>query len=181
MLTANFKTANSNPCSIAISLGVPASYRGLRYAPLHPTKAMLRIKDHEHYRQAYQAGILDRLDPARVWRELHALAENPILLCWEDANVFCHRRIVAEWLEQNLGVKISELGLQREQCLPAMDCPAKKPSNRWAKKKPQSESFVWGVGDPVTIEKNTSIPLQLAAQPHRKRVSSTPPDDRSAG
>jgi hypothetical protein len=138
MLTANFKTASSNPCSIAISLGVPASYRGLRYAPLHPTRAMLKIKNHEEYRAAYQVGILDRLDPQQVWRELHEMSEAPILLCWEAANVFCHRRLVAEWLEQNLGVEISELGFQRDQCLPAMDCPAKKPSGRW-KKAPQSE------------------------------------------
>src|SRR5450755_804039 len=168
MLTANFKTASSNPCSIAISLGVPASYRGLRYAPLHPTRAMLKIKNHEEYRAAYQVGILDRLDPQQVWNDLHALAAGePVILCWENANVFCHRRLVAEWLEAGLDVVIPETGFERENCLPAMKAPGKPPSTRWAKKKPQSECFAWGVGDPVAIEKNTSIPLQPAAEPHR--------------
>ena len=101
---------------------------------------MLKIKDHEQYRAAYQAGILDQLDAADVWSELHAMTESPILLCWEKANEFCHRRIVAEWLELHLGVIIPELGFDREKCLPAMEAPAKQ-STRWYPR--PNERFLW--------------------------------------
>ena len=43
------------------------------------------------------------------------LGENAVLLCyekWDDIKnnkTFCHRRIVAKWLEDNLGVKIQEI------------------------------------------------------------------------
>ena len=29
------------------------------------------------------------------------LGPDAILLCWESFNVRCHRRLVAEWLEEN--------------------------------------------------------------------------------
>jgi hypothetical protein len=140
MLTSNFKKSGDDPNSIGISLGVPLSYHGQRYPALHPTRAMLKIKDHEQYRAAYQAGILDQLDAADVWSELHAMTESPILLCWEKANEFCHRRIVAEWLELHLGVIIPELGFDREKCLPAMEAPAKQ-STRWYPR--PNERFLW--------------------------------------
>jgi hypothetical protein len=67
------------------------------------------------YRRRY-AEQLALLDPAAVWNELHALAggDEPVLLCWErkadlEANrVFCHRRIVAAWLEAPLGQIVAE-------------------------------------------------------------------------
>ncbi len=31
------------------------------------------------------------------------------MLCYEDSNLFCHRHIVAEWLELTLGVSIYEV------------------------------------------------------------------------
>jgi uncharacterized protein (DUF488 family) len=61
--------------------------------------------DEATYRAAYQK-ILDRLDPRKVYDEL---GEDAILLCWEKPGEFCHRRLVAEWIEAHLGVKVPEL------------------------------------------------------------------------
>jgi hypothetical protein len=58
---------------------------------------------------------LAALDPARVWHELHALAmpAEPILCCWEVPPFvvpgnWCHRRLVAAWFEEQLGVTVPE-------------------------------------------------------------------------
>jgi hypothetical protein len=40
------------------------------------------------------------------------------MLCWESFNVRCHRRLVAEWLEQALGIEIPELGHLRKDSTP---------------------------------------------------------------
>jgi uncharacterized protein (DUF488 family) len=49
---------------------------------------------------------LDKLDPQKVFDDL---GEDAILLCWEAPCQFCHRRLVAEWLEKHLGVNVPEL------------------------------------------------------------------------
>jgi hypothetical protein len=51
-----------------------------------------------------------------VWATLHQLAGpdiEPVQLCWErppfnDRN-WCHRRLVAAWLEQEIGTAIPEI------------------------------------------------------------------------
>lgn len=58
-------------------------------------------------RELYQSQVLAQLDPQNVWKRLGADA---ILLCWEKAGKFCHRRLVAHWLEERLGVTVEELG-----------------------------------------------------------------------
>lgn len=106
----------TGPGRVVISLGnprgVPGGYR--RYAPLMPKRDMLRL-DHDDYHPRFVADILDPLDPAQVWRELHALhgeGIEPVLQCFErpplDRRNFCHRRMVAAWFEQRLGVSVPE-------------------------------------------------------------------------
>ena len=54
-----------------------------------------------------------------------------ILLCWESLNVRCHRRLVAEWLEEKLGIVVPELGHERSESIPFNKQPSKwdvKPS-----------------------------------------------------
>ena len=48
---------------------------------------------------------LDLLDPRAVLRHL---GDTGILCCWEAPGHFCHRRLVAAWLEQRLGVHVPE-------------------------------------------------------------------------
>jgi len=35
------------------------------------------------------------------------LGENAVLLCWEKDG-FCHRHLVADWLQEKLGIEIKE-------------------------------------------------------------------------
>src|ERR1039458_1845180 len=48
-----------------------------------------------------------------------------IILCWESFNVRCHRRLVAEWLEEKLGIVVPELDHERTESLPFSEQPSK--------------------------------------------------------
>ena len=112
MFTSNFSRAGRDPKAVSISLYPPRGWSGRRYKALAPTKQMLKMGEAE-YRAAYQT-ILDRLDPRKVYQEL---GEDAILLCFEKPGEFCHRRLVAEWLEKALGVEIPEWEEKKEASL----------------------------------------------------------------
>ena len=98
--------------AVAISRGVPQWYRGRAYKALAPPWDLLRIEDEEEYTRRYKREVLSRLDPQKV---LEDLGDDAILLCWEKPGEFCHRRLVAEWLEEALGIEVPELGFEVEQ------------------------------------------------------------------
>jgi hypothetical protein len=100
---------------------------GLKYYPaLAPGKWLFdaAYKDYATYRERYFSEILDPLDAQKVWDELHTLASGhePVLLCHEHllkSGDWCHRRMVAEWFEQALGVPVPEMELPQHQVLKA--------------------------------------------------------------
>jgi hypothetical protein len=113
MRTSYFHNPNldpNDPRLVSIARWAPDGYRGgrpfkgrhcLKLAPPKTLKGLSR----EEFTRAYQA-ILDQFDPAKVYKHLGADA---ILLCWEPPGQFCHRRLVAEWLEVHLGIEVREL------------------------------------------------------------------------
>jgi hypothetical protein len=58
------------------------------------------------YVAEFRRDVLAKLDPAKVSADL---GPDAILLCWEAPGQECHRRLVAEWLEKNLNIKVPEL------------------------------------------------------------------------
>ena len=111
--TASWRTF-TGPGRVGICLGkprgAPAGYRF--YRKLAPTWQMRKLP-YEPYRQIHDE-ILAELDPEAVVREMQALADEwPItMMCFEvppfDRQNFCHRRMVADWLEQTLGMDVPE-------------------------------------------------------------------------
>ena len=89
---------------VSIALKSPEWFQGRHYPALAPREDMLHLGE-EDYRLEYRA-ILDGLNPRRVYEDL---GDDAILLCWEPPGTFCHRRLVAEWLEKNLGVVVPEI------------------------------------------------------------------------
>jgi uncharacterized protein (DUF488 family) len=85
-------------------------YRFEKYPALMPSLSLLRdwrggkITE-EIYTQRYYKETLSKLDPKKVYIDL----DGKILLCHEPPGVFCHRRLVARWLESSLGVEVVEL------------------------------------------------------------------------
>lgn len=98
----------------AVPRGIEAGYR--RYPRLAPGSWFKNPEyksNRDAYHERYVAEILSPLDPTAVWEQLHQLAgnEEPILLCWEPLKKrgeWCHRRMVAEWFEEKLGVTVPE-------------------------------------------------------------------------
>ncbi len=86
----------------------PAGYRV--FSKLAPGKWFNSVTEAE-YRRRFAEEILAPLDPQATWDALHALAApyEPLLLCYEKPGEFCHRRLVANWFEQHLGVTVDEL------------------------------------------------------------------------
>jgi hypothetical protein len=97
-----------NPVSIAAR--APEWYKGRQYKKLAPNywffKKYKEDHDESFYTKCYYEEILSKLDPQTVFKEL---GEDATILCWEKSGEFCHRRLVAAWLQDNLNIEISEL------------------------------------------------------------------------
>jgi len=102
------KYKGANPVSIAGRC--PVWYKGREYKKLAPKydffKKYKEDGNEAEYTAAFQAQVLDLLDPATVLSEL---GENAVLLCWEKSGEFCHRHLVAKWLRDKLGIECTEL------------------------------------------------------------------------
>ena len=103
---ANIKNLPDGANLISIARGNPSWYRGKTYLPLAPSWELIKKTGFpEPYSTKYCEQVLNKLNPAEVMAEI---GEDAILLCWEKPGDFCHRRIVAEWLEKSLGIKVPE-------------------------------------------------------------------------
>lgn len=63
----------------------------------------------EYYKQ-----VLSKLDANTVYVELNEFGKNVVLLCFEPNNEFCHRQLVATWLERELGITVPEISIDKE-------------------------------------------------------------------
>lgn len=117
MKTGYFAKHGKLEGAISISRSSPKFYTGPEFKALAPTYAMLKM-ERADYNQAYKQ-ILLKLNPQKVFDALTKLTNGaePILLCWEKSNTWCHRRLVAEWLELFLHIEITEVGLERSQVI----------------------------------------------------------------
>jgi uncharacterized NAD(P)/FAD-binding protein YdhS len=104
--------SGSHPRAVAISRTQPRGWTGRAYEPLAPSWRLLAAAksgaiDEDEYTRSFRAEVLSKLDPATVYADL---GEDAVHLCWENLGAFCHRRLVAEWFEEKLGVSVPEVG-----------------------------------------------------------------------
>ena len=128
----NYQKANLTPISIAAK--APIWYKGDEYKKLAPKwsfysewKNGSHKGDNDYYTKHFKEEVLDKLDPEQVLRELEGFSgvseDNIILLCYEKTGTFCHRHLVADWLNQNIKrdnyvFNVHELDLDSEVQLP---------------------------------------------------------------
>lgn len=92
---------------ISICGKAPTWFKGLQYKKLAPKyDFFMKWKenhDNDYYIKCFNEQVLSKLDPMRVYNELCALANsnNIVLICYEKPSDFCHRHLVADWLNQN--------------------------------------------------------------------------------
>lgn len=100
---------------VGISRGTPRRLNGYRrFNTLEPGE-WFRSVTPEVYLDLYR-NLLIKLDPARIYDQLCTLGPSIVLSCWESATdchageTWCHRHLVAQWLEDCLGIEVSEIG-----------------------------------------------------------------------
>lgn len=112
MKTSYFGRANSKAFRDRglrfVSIARSAKYfYGESYKDLFPTWDMIHMTDEKEYEKAYRKQVLSKLDPMKVWDDL----QDAVLLCHESMDkiekgeTFCHRHIVARWLEEELWLR----------------------------------------------------------------------------
>ena len=108
--------------AISFNRGKSANYEGECYLKLAPKKDFWKIwhsnigkipeeENNKYYVKEYYKCVLSKLNPNEVYDEVN----NSILLCYENNEDFCHRHIVAAWLELTLGIEVLEVKINNEK------------------------------------------------------------------
>lgn len=108
---------------ISVSRGVPKFYQGAQFIELAPSWALIKapiadyVPEYKH--------VLSKLDPTDVLKSLLRISGGAkiALLCYEKPGEFCHRRLIAEWLEPAIQMSVAEVEVQ-----PSASKQPKKPS-----------------------------------------------------
>lgn len=116
---AKLKSLPDNMVPISICGKAPDWYKGLQYKKLAPKyDFFIRWKethDNDYYIKCFKEQVLDKLSAVDVINELNSLLPNCasscdiVLICYEKPSDFCHRHLVADWLNKN-GYLCEELG-----------------------------------------------------------------------
>lgn len=118
ILTGNYENCTiGNTVSISGDKGKSTNYTGKSLTKLAPKLSFWKIwhdnigkinekENNKFYIEEFYNQVLKNLDPEEVLIELE---DRSILLCYENNNEFCHRHLVAFWLELFLGIKTYEV------------------------------------------------------------------------
>ena len=104
---------NNGLIPISISGKAPDFYNGIEYKRFAPSWSIYNNYkngniDEFGYTERYKKEILDKLNPVEIKQFLTSFDKDIILLCYEKQGDFCHRHLVADWIESNLGKSVEE-------------------------------------------------------------------------
>lgn len=112
----------SNVIPVSICGKCPDWYNGLEYKKLAPKYEFFKIwketKDNDYYIEHFNKEVLDKLTQIKVVTEIQMILPNDIkekmqepfydskewhvaLVCYEKPGDFCHRHLVADWLNKD--------------------------------------------------------------------------------
>ncbi len=111
MKTSYFFRMSTHPDAVSIAHFTPASFLGKEYKKLAPPLWLIHLWKQEKitkesYIKIYYREVLDKLNPAEV---LNDLGLSAILLCYCKPGEFCHRKLVADWLNTTLNLGVEEM------------------------------------------------------------------------
>ena len=110
---ARLKTLPKSIVPISICGKAPSQYSGLQYKKLAPKYDFFmewkKNHDNNYYIRCFDDQVLSVLDPTQVVTDLFTMAagRDIALICYEKPTDFCHRHLVAEWLQKN-GYEVQE-------------------------------------------------------------------------
>ena len=119
--TGSYKNCNNGlyaTISISGDRGNGVNYKGGCFKELAPKLSFWKVwhdnigiiseeENNKYYIEQYYKEVLSKLDPTKIYNKL----DHKILLCYEDGTEFCHRHVVAEWLQLLLDVNVPEIKL----------------------------------------------------------------------
>jgi len=111
--TSNYARNCDNSMAIGISIIMPEWYTGKYLAFLAPKVEMVGKynKGEMNYTQRkYTRDYIDLLKSRNVdpHELIKKIPDGSILLCYESPGMFCHRRILADWIERHTGLVVPE-------------------------------------------------------------------------
>ena len=109
---ANIKSLPSHITPISICGKAPESWKGLQYKKLAPKYDFFmewkKNGDNDYYIKCFKEQVLDKLNPMDVIADLARLdydfnidKSDICLICYEKPEEFCHRHLVADWLNEH--------------------------------------------------------------------------------
>ena len=104
--------ANITPIGIA---RYPAKfYHGMSMFELAPRSEMLNMSEIQYDTEFKK--ILSRLDAQKIFDKINALTggKDAALLCFERPDDPCHRHMVGEWLQEKLGIEVTEFAKKQK-------------------------------------------------------------------
>ena len=124
---AKLKSLPEHIIPISICGKAPDWYKGLQYKKLAPKyDFFMKWKenhDNDYYIKCFNEQVLNKLSAEQTVKELYKLTSNMVLnpklfsdrslvpdialICYEKPSDFCHRHLVADWLNKN-GVECKE-------------------------------------------------------------------------
>ena len=108
MKTSNFKIYKGDK-GIAVCIYPPIDWAGARFPALEPPRKLFFARKADHindaeYEKAYREEVLSHFDAETIYKQLR----DGVLLCWENPGEFCHRRIIAKWIQEKTGIEVPE-------------------------------------------------------------------------
>ena len=110
------KLHKDNIVVIGIALYPPKWFAGPSLKMVSPSYDILHnSQDHEDYEKRFFSEILAHRDPKVFLSNIERLAngKDVALCCYEKPDDFCHRHLVAKWMNEKLGLQIQEYGVSR--------------------------------------------------------------------
>ena len=110
--------------TVSIAGKAPSFYNGPQFKGFAPDYRMYMdwkkgvIDDFEYTRQFTEK--LNQLDKEAVKRFLTSFDTDIVLMCYEKPGSFCHRHVVADWIENNLHLRVEEYNKDRMNAI--IDC-----------------------------------------------------------
>lgn len=99
---------------IGVALWPPRFFRGISMKQVAPRCYMLddRLTDEEYIRM-YRNDVLRLVDARSFIQDLERASRgmDVALCCFEKPGDFCHRHILAKWLNEQTGIEVVEFGV----------------------------------------------------------------------
>jgi hypothetical protein len=101
-----------HPDAVAICAWVPRWFAGVkRYPLLAPEMSLVKLyKDGQLDQSEYTTEYFKTLKQRNVTAHqvVEDMQDGAIMLCFEKPGEFCHRRLVADWIETESGIAVPE-------------------------------------------------------------------------